>query len=225
MREVSEGIYALDGLKTGRAYLVADRDALTLVDTSTSGVAEKILGAIDAIGRRPQELRTIVATHYHHDHTGNVMALIDRTGAQLYAHADEAPYIDGRKPWGTVHVGPFDMSVPEARQFALHVDRELRAGDELPFAGGVTVLHTPGHTPGSISLHARSRGVLFAGDALGNYLGLRLPLSMSSHDMDAAKRSVHALAALAYEVALPGHGHPIVGRASEKIALWAKRWL
>lgn len=225
MREVADRIYAIDGLRTGRSYLIDDPQALTLIDTSSAAVASRILDAIASVGREPADLQTIIATHYHYDHTGNVASLIERTGARFLAHADDAPYIDGRKPWRHLSVGPFDITVPESRHYALKVDRELRTGEILAIAGGLEVLHTPGHTPGSISLYGRDLGVLFTGDAIGNWLGLQLPLSMSSHDMTQAKRSVHRLAALDFDVALPGHGNPILSRASDKIAHWVKRWL
>jgi len=225
MREVAPGIHAIDGLKSGRSYLIADPDGITLIDTSSGPAAARIMDAIAAIGRSPNDLRTIIATHYHYDHTGNVAALVERSGAAFLAHAEDAPYIDGRKPWRHLSLGPFDVSVPASRYYTLRVDGELKTGDVLSAAGGLEVVHTPGHTPGSISLFARARRVLFTGDAIGNWFGLRLPLPMPSHDMQEARRSVHRLAALEYDVALPGHGHPIVGRASEKIAQWARRWL
>jgi glyoxylase-like metal-dependent hydrolase (beta-lactamase superfamily II) len=224
MREVTDGIFAIGGLKVGRSYLIDDGGALALIDTSSPIATARILDAITAIGRRPEDLKTIVATHYHYDHTGNVATLVERTGARFVAHESDAPYIDGRKPWGTVSVGPFEMTTPESRYYTLALDAELRTGDVLPIAGGLEVLHTPGHTPGSISLYGRARGVLFTGDAIGNYFGLQL-MPFAAHDVEEAKRSVRKLAALEYEIALPGHGHPIVSRASEKIAEWSKRWL
>jgi glyoxylase-like metal-dependent hydrolase (beta-lactamase superfamily II) len=225
MREVSDGIFAIDGLKMGRSYFIEDARGLALIDTSSPSAGARILDAITAIRRRPEDLRLIVATHYHYDHTGNVAMLIERTGARFVAHEADAPYIDGRKPWGTISIGPLEQSVPESRTYTLTLDAELRAGDALDIAGGLEVLHTPGHTPGSISLYSRARGVLFTGDAIGNCLGLRLPSPMATHDAEEAKRSVRRLAELDYEIALPGHGQPIVSRASEKIAEWAKRWL
>jgi glyoxylase-like metal-dependent hydrolase (beta-lactamase superfamily II) len=225
MREVAEGIHTIDGLKQGRAYLIDDGGTLSLIDTSTTTAAARIFEAIASLGRRPEDLRTIIATHYHYDHTGNVATLVERTGAQFLAHIDDAPYIDGRKPWRHLDIGPFDMTVPESRYYTLKLDRELRTGDVLPIAGGLEVIHTPGHTPGSISLYAREHSALFTGDAIGNWLGLRLPIPMPSHDMDEARRSVHKLAALTYDVALPGHGNPIMSRASEKIGEWARKWV
>jgi glyoxylase-like metal-dependent hydrolase (beta-lactamase superfamily II) len=227
MREIAPGVHAVEGLKTGRVYLVeGDANGLALIDTSTSGVAERILSAIESIGRKPEDLRVIVATHYHYDHTGNAAALIERTGAELCVHADDAPYVDGTTPWpaGEGPLAPIaDRFGP--KQYALKVDRSMRDGDELPFAGGMRVVHAPGHTPGHIALHAPSRRLLFAGDALMNVGGLRLPMAMASHDMTQARASVRRLGDLDYDVLLPGHGAPVVGRASEKVAEWARRWL
>ena len=227
MKQITRGIWAIDGLKTGRSYLIEDRDGLTLIDTSSPDVAGRIIAAIEKIGRRPEELRTIVATHYHFDHTGNVAALRERTGATFCAHPDDAPYIDGRTPWGTGRPNPlarFEHLIAPA-PFALKVDRELRDGDVVNAAGGLQVIHAPGHTPGHIALYAKEHRVLFSGDAFGNHLGLMLPISMSTHDMAQAKQSIARLAQLDFDHALPGHGQPLLSRANEKLAQWSRRWL
>jgi glyoxylase-like metal-dependent hydrolase (beta-lactamase superfamily II) len=222
--EVSDGVFAIRGLKTGRSYIVEDARALTLIDTSTGHVADRILEAIAEIGHRPEDLRTIVATHYHHDHTGNAAALVERTGAKFCVHADDVPYVDGRKPWMPLKgaFGFIDRFGSEA--YSLPVGRTLHDGDVIESTGDLRVLHAPGHTPGHIALHSARRGVLFAGDALMNTFGLRLPLAMSSHDMDAAKQSARRLAELEYDVALPGHGNPILSEASVKVAEWVEAW-
>jgi glyoxylase-like metal-dependent hydrolase (beta-lactamase superfamily II) len=225
LREVADGIYPLRGLKTGRAYLLADHDGFALIDTSTSGCAARILDAIDALRRPARELHTIVCTHYHHDHTGNVAALRERTGARLLVHVDDAPYVDGRTPWDLARGrlgGLVDRFGP--KPYALRVDGELREGDVVPLAGGLEVVHLPGHTPGSIGLYARGRGLIFTGDAMMNILGVRLAPSMSTHDVEVARQSARKLASLEFEIALPGHGHPVVGRASEKISEWTAKW-
>lgn len=227
MKQIVKGVYALEGLKLGRSYLIEDRDGLTLVDSSSPGAAERIVRAIESIGRKPEELRAIIATHYHFDHTGNVAALRERTGATFCAHVDDAPYIEGGTPWGTGRKHPLDRF--ERRfapaPFSLAVDRELRDGDTLDAAGGLQVIHAPGHTPGQIALHAKERGVLFSADAFGNYLGLMLPNGSSTHDMGQAKRTIANLAQLNFEHALPGHGAPVLSRASEKLRAWVGKWL
>ena len=226
MNEIVHGVYALPSLKLGRSYLIEDRDGLTLVDTSSDGAATNILAAIASIGRKPEHLRTIVATHYHFDHIGNVAALVAASGAKLHVHADDVPYVEARTPWppakgalGAV----FDRFAPA--QHALKVDCVLHDGDELPFAGGARVVHAPGHTPGHIAIHAPPRRTLFVGDALMNLGGLRLPMAASSHDMAQARRTIAALAELDFDIALPGHGAPIIGRANEKLGEWANTWL
>jgi glyoxylase-like metal-dependent hydrolase (beta-lactamase superfamily II) len=225
MHPILPGIYTIPGLKTGRSYLLEDRDGLTLIDTSTHGCATKILTAIEAIGRRPEELHTIVATHYHHDHTGNVALLRERTRARLYVHADDAPYVDGRRPWAEVHGWSSGLAQRFGpKPYQLKIDDELHEGDVIRAMGGLTVVHLPGHTPGNIGLYSREHSVAFTGDALMNVLGLRLPLAVSSHDMDQVKESVRKLARFDFEHALPGHGEPILGRASDKIAELASRW-
>jgi glyoxylase-like metal-dependent hydrolase (beta-lactamase superfamily II) len=223
---IARGIYAIDGLKMGRSYLVEDHDGLLLIDTSSPSASQGILDAIASIGRRPEDLRVIVATHYHYDHTGNVAALVERSGAQFCVHADDVPYVEGRSPW-MAPKGPFGRLAARMapRQVALKVERTLRDGDLLPYAGGLQVIHAPGHTPGHIALYAKDRRVLFTGDALMNSLGLRLPMSMSTHDMDQAKASIRKLAALDFDTALPGHGSPILSHASEKIGEWAAVWV
>ena len=225
MDPIAPGVYAIPGLKMGRSYLLDGDDGLALVDTSTSDVSARIVDAITSIGRHPDDLRAIVATHYHHDHTGNAAALIERTGAHLFVHEADVPYVDGTTPWMELR-GPLAfLGRFGAAPYGLKVDAVLHDGDELPYAGGLRVVHAPGHTPGHIALYAPARGVLFAGDALMNTLGLRLPLSMSSHDMDEARTSIARLAELEYDIALPGHGAPILGRAGEKVRAWARGWL
>ena len=227
MHEVADGIYALAGLKMGRAYLIDDADGLTLIDTSSASASAAILDAITAIRRKPEDLRTIVVTHYHYDHTGNVSALVDRSGAEFCAHAEDVPYIDGRLPWLPPKgaLGALGAGQQRKSYFTLKVDRVLHEGDTLPAAGGLKVVHAPGHTPGHIALHSPARRVLFAGDAFMNVAGLHPPAAMSSHDMDAARESIRRLGELDFDIALPGHGQPVVGRASEKLREYAKRWL
>jgi glyoxylase-like metal-dependent hydrolase (beta-lactamase superfamily II) len=225
MDELAPGIFPIPGLKMGRSYLVEGSDGIALVDTSSSSASERIIAAIAGAGHHVEDLRAIVATHYHYDHTGNARTLIDRSGAELCVHADDAPYVDGRSPWmaSKPPFGFLERFAPSP--FSLKVDRVLHDGDVLPFAGGLRVVHAPGHTPGHIALYAPERRVLFTGDALMNTLGLHLPISMSTHDMEAARRSVFRLAELGFDIALPGHVAPILVRADEKIAEWANAWL
>jgi len=95
---------------------------------------------------------------------------------------------------------------------------ETNDGDEVPAAGGIKAIHTPGHTAGHLAfLWPQNGGVLFAGDAAGNIFGLGPPISalgaMFTEDAAGAKESFRKLAALEFDIACFGHGRPIKGKA------------
>src|SRR3990172_10495012 len=92
-----EGVHTMEGLGVGRAYLYQEADRLTLIDTGLPGSAERVFGAIERIGRRPEELRQIVITHHHPDHTGALAGVVERTGAQVPVHALDAPVVRGER--------------------------------------------------------------------------------------------------------------------------------
>lgn len=103
------------------------------------------------------DVAAVVLTHGHFDHLGAVRELIDNTGAPLAVHEDDAPYITSAETTGAALFG-FDDSAPQADRLLVEGDR-IEAGDL-----SLEVIHTPGHTPGSICLLAQ--GHLFSGDTL-----------------------------------------------------------
>ncbi len=181
-------------------FVLLDR-RLTLIDAGTVGSAPRILRALHAIGRGPDDIEQIVVTHYHPDHAGGVAALLRLSPARVAVHAVEAPYIRGERPRG--ERGPFGrlgaLSSLPARLFLppAPVDDVLRDGDELPALGGVRVLHTPGHTPGHVALYLPDIALLIAGDMLQVREGMiAAPSRLFSEDWPAALRSIGRLAGL-----------------------------
>jgi glyoxylase-like metal-dependent hydrolase (beta-lactamase superfamily II) len=106
---------------------------------------------------------------------------------------------------------------------ACEVHWAVEEGDIVEALGGLEVVHTPGHTPGAISLHQRERRILFCGDALFNAdpmsgrPGLDFPIRLISVDNAQARESVQRLAELPIDVLCCGHGEPILDGANEKI--------
>jgi len=209
----------------GNAYLlVAEHEAegLTLVDTGMPGCADAILRYVADLGGKPADVRRIVLTHYHVDHAGSLAALVARTGARVLAHADEAPLVEGRYPVLAAR-GFRGRTIRALAPFLggrrVPVDERLAHGDVVPILGGLRVVHTPGHTPGSISLHLPARGVLFTGDTL--LVGWRGEVKEASPwfslDIQQARASARALASLEFAVLAPGHGPPIVSVASRQV--------
>src|SRR3990170_1337938 len=224
--EITPGVHSIDSLGTGRAYLAVEADRLTLIDTGLRGSAERVLRAVEAVGRKAQDVRQIVITHHHSDHTGSLAELVERPGALVMVPALDAPGVRGERP----PAGPSSGGVlkPLLARMAhgaasAHVDRELAEGDEIDCLDGMRVIHTPGHTPGSISLYSSKRRLLFAGDAAANTFGLRTPIGWFTEDMAQAKESIRKLAALDFEAAFFGHGRPIDQEAALRFRRLAEK--
>ena len=107
----------------------------------------------------------------------------------------------------------------------------VEEGSELPVMGGLRVLHTPGHTPGSIALYLEDRGVLFSGDMLlSNGKRFSRAIPFPGTNLKSYRRSVERLAQLQFDVACVGHGRPLVGGATDKVRdmlenyFWAAPW-
>ncbi len=222
--EIVPGVHAINKLSVGRAYLYAEADKLTLIDSGLPNSADKIFTAIEALGRKPEDVRQVIITHYHNDHAGSLADIIDRSGAQVLAHPLDAPVLRGERAPAPANTNAIMKRLLNATNPGLHapravrVDRELNDGDEVDLGGGARVIHTPGHTPGSISIYLPQRKLLFAGDAAGNIFGVRPPVGWFTEDRAAARASIRKLAQLDFDVALFGHGQPLGKDASR--AFW-----
>jgi len=220
--EIVPGIHQVDGVH-GNCYII-DRDQLILIDTGLPRNTQKITRYIqETLNCKLSELSTIIITHHHIDHTGNIYELKNMSGAQVAVHEMDADFVSGRRNrprpkggFGLLYrfMGLFLKSV------AVEPDIRLKDGDTI---AGLTCIHTPGHTPGSICLLDPLSKVLFVGDLLRfdgeNISGPPSPFTM---DMDAAKRSISRVATLDFDIFLSGHGVPLKGGAAEKVQAFVK---
>jgi glyoxylase-like metal-dependent hydrolase (beta-lactamase superfamily II) len=201
---IAEGIHKVDGVRVSNAYLVEIADGLMAVDTGMRGNTGHILTAVEALGRKPEDLRVIVLTHWHMDHMGSAAELRRRTGAKVAIHEVDAPILAGGQlpPKGRRLMG---LIMRLMRVEHLRADVELHDGDEL---GGFRIVHVPGHTAGSVMLFRD--GVAFTGDALlGDGHGHILPPNASlSLDPAQATASAEEIKSLRPSLVLPGHGRP-----------------
>ncbi len=229
--EIVSGVYGI-GMAYVNAYLLAEEEGLTLIDSGLPNRKETILRALSEIERSPEELKHIAITHHHVDHTGSLAALVEASGAEVWVHPLEAPIVRGEEPVPNPNpksilgkiVHPLIGRLPAYRLTPAQVDHEVADGEELPIGGGLKVVHTPGHTPGHIVvLMPRHGGVLFLGDATANILGLRPPLWLSTLDMGQAKESIRKLAALEFDVACFGHGRVLKGEANLRFRRLAEK--
>ena len=209
--EIRPGIHQIPGTRWSNAYLIVEEECLTLIDAGLPWDGSKILWYIDSIGRSPQELQRVVLTHSHPDHTGPLRELCRLTGAVIAAHQRDTWQTSNGTRWLHYPAQPpaFAWNIPFLRRIPAH--EVIQDGQVLPVFGGLQVIHTPGHTPGSVCLYLPSHGVLFTGDTLlANGERFRRPVYFPGTDLRDYRASVERLAQLPFETACVGHGKPLV---------------
>jgi glyoxylase-like metal-dependent hydrolase (beta-lactamase superfamily II) len=213
--EIVEGIHLVPRVRGANVYLVKRDDGITVVDTGLPGNAGRIIDYVQSIGCHPSDVKTIVLTHSDMDHAGSVARLKEETNAKVAIHEADAPRLSGEKEPKAVKgmLGLLLRAMAVIMRFKrINADVLLKDSDIID---GLTVIHTPGHTDGSICLYLPGRA-LFVGDALltDDKRMLSLPRRAMSADLDQAKESIKKISELKYSVLLPGHGPPIERNAS-----------
>jgi glyoxylase-like metal-dependent hydrolase (beta-lactamase superfamily II) len=236
-KQVVPGLYRipffLGPIPYTTGYLIDGDDGFVLVDTGIPGRATAVLRSLTALRRQAADVKHILITHHHYDHTGNLAELAARTDATVYVHPLDAPITRGdvtipqttKNGLGAKVITSISKRMMPERLPPVEIGHELHDGEELPLAGGIVAVHTPGHTAGHTSfLWKRHGGVLLVGDAAGN-MGPRLgpPIGVFTEDDGAMRRSVAKLAGFTFDKAVFGHGNPIRAGASAKFARLADR--
>jgi glyoxylase-like metal-dependent hydrolase (beta-lactamase superfamily II) len=207
-----------------------DKKEFVLVDAGMPKTADDIIAVTEkrfGANSRPQ---AIILTHGHFDHVGAIIELVKHWNVPVYAHEAEMPYLTGKarypEPDPSVEGGMV------AKMSAFFPNEPIHLGERvepLPSDGTVPHLpdfrwiHTPGHTPGHVSLFRNRDRALIAGDAFVTVrqdslykvftqeVEISGPPRYFTTDWNAARESVRKLAALQPEVAVTGHGVPVSG--------------
>jgi glyoxylase-like metal-dependent hydrolase (beta-lactamase superfamily II) len=223
VQKITDNIFQISGawgsreILGGNVFILADKQ-LTLVDAGYSGT-DCILESIRQLGYSPVDIHSIILTHHHPDHIRGLAYLKNNSRAQVLAHADEAPYVTGQisQPGPCSPIWLKYLASPFRRLWAtraIHVDTVLHDGDELPILGGVRIVHTPGHTPGSIILYFYRLKAVIIGDLLTHGDKLYLPSREFTVDKAAERESIRKVSGLDFEIACFGHGPPLLHDAN-----------
>ncbi len=188
-------------------YLVGE-DA---IDAGTGFNFTRLYTLLQIAKKEPESIRNVVNTHCHFDHTGGNGYFLE---AKVAAHEIDSSVIE---------TGDMEKSVADyfnGNPKPKTVTRKLKEGDVLPMGTmELKVIHTPGHTPGSICLYDEKSGTLFSGDTVfadgfGRY-------DLPGGDKASLKASLEKLSKLKINRLFPGHGQPVLsnGGASVQKAL------
>jgi glyoxylase-like metal-dependent hydrolase (beta-lactamase superfamily II) len=201
-----------------------DDGQVTLVDCGLSRASKPIVAGLAAIGRHPADVTRIVLTHAHSDHAGGARRMVTATGVTgVDVHADDARYVaTGQAPPRDPSAGRLFARMPGGGFKATDVAAVLHDGDLVD--GVLRVHHTPGHTPGHISLVHEPSGVLITGDSIFNMRAkMTWPVAAFCTSARQNQQTAAVLGDLDYGVAAFTHGPEIREGAREAIRGFLRR--
>jgi len=175
------------------SYIVADDDSREAAVVDSSYNADEIAVILKS---KNFKLKYIINTHGHSDHTAGNAELRAEFGGQTVANESSKPTPD--------------VAVADGEIIVIGVIR-------------IKVIHTPGHTQGSICIYMESKRLVIAGDLLVNRFGLKLPSRAFTVDMYREARSLQKLAGMEFDIVCFGHGRPLVKNAHASVAGFARQ--
>jgi glyoxylase-like metal-dependent hydrolase (beta-lactamase superfamily II) len=231
--QIAKGLNRI-GSDTVNSYLVVDSDGVTIIDAGLPRYWRLLGRELAQLGRTLDDVRALILTHGDTDHIGFAGRLSREKGipAYLFPADDDRAHLKVKKPnsgWGPVKVGPLvGFLWYSAREGGLKIPP---AGDLLPVEDGQVldvpgkprIIHTPGHTPGSIAVHVTAVDALFVGDEMTtrNVLtGVKGPKPAPfTLDPAQAMTSLDRISDVDATWMLPGHGPAWNGGVSEAVRL------
>ena len=187
-------------------------EKICLIDSGVASSEQFIFDYLRETGRRPDEISLLILTHSHPDHVGSAKAIKMASGCKVAAHGAEKAWIED------VDLQYRERPVPGFHSLvggSVKVDSVLKEGDILDLGDGLSlaVIHTPGHSDGSISLWLAEEGVLFTGDAIS------LPGEMPVYDdpIESVKSIKRLKAIVGIKVLLAAWDQPRDGEQAYRI--------
>lgn len=192
-------VYQIGGIGyDSNIYLILE-GVVALVDAGTGINFNQVKANLGKLGLSPADIKLLINTHCHFDHTGGDWDFVNASGCELAIHESEAEAL--RQGDERLTLTPLFGARPKP----LEPDRLLREGDRIKLGEAeLVVLHTPGHSAGSICLYEPKEKALFSGDTV--FCDGVGRTDLPSGDARALARSIRRLAQLEVERLFPGHG-------------------
>lgn len=241
--QVAPGVVGLRTLFVNVALAGTPDNEWVLVDAGLGLFAGTIRKTAEEHFRKPPQ--AIILTHGHFDHVGTLKELLEEWNVPVYAHPLELPYLTGEADYLPADPSVGGGLMAEAAPLYPHrgIDlgsavHPLPADGTVPGAEGWRWIHTPGHSPGHVSLFRDSDRTLIAGDAfitvkqesalavMKQEREIHGPPMYFTPDWDAARVSVEKLAGLEPLAAITGHGAPMHGEElRERLGVLSDRFV
>lgn len=227
IEQVTEHVHVVTGTNVNWA-LVSDGDAVTVIDAGYPNDGRDLLASLEAIGRRPDDVRAVLLTHAHLDHMGGIPSLLARTDVPVLTGSTETAHAHRELE---EQISPLQMLRQCTHRAGLTwVAQTLRAvlpharmsvptaapvpfGEPLDLPGSPVPISTPGHTSGHTAYVLPDAAVVFTGDALVTAHPLlpgpprpQLLPSVFSEDESQMLLTLRTMGELPADVVVPGHG-------------------
>lgn len=203
MVEVMKGVRSIDHSEkqdhSMESWILDCPQGIVIVDTAMRPESvDKIGEELKSIGMNWNNVKLVLITHKHGDHTNNILKIVELTGAPVKAHELEAPLIE--------------------KAVGVHVEG-LPHATILPYCGGIEVIHVPGHSEGNACYLLRKMKILIAGDTIfGDEHGnITEPPERYCLDAKAAAKNLGILLDYDFDSLLISHGLDIMKDAKKKI--------
>ena len=201
-RTIGEGIYIIGGpgithAADATSFIIECGEELVMVDSGSGEAPHLLVENIEGLGLNPENISTLILTHCHIDHIGSAPYFTERYGCALITHNLDAAAVENGDPVATA-ANLYGTTFPPTR-----IDTQLTGEEGSLFFGREQIhwIHTPGHTPGSLSLYCDREGkrILFGQDIHGPFL------PAFGSDIGAWKRSMMKLLDLEADILCEGH--------------------
>ena len=212
--------------------LIWDDNNVILVDAGIPDSLPEIKDAMNKAGVPFERLDSIIVTHQDIDHVGGIKVILNELPqVEIFAHAEDKPYIQGEKRWIRLNTNFMKRinSLPDDDKNKIldlfdksnvEINTTLNDGQELECCGGITVIHTPGHTPGHICLYHKPSKTLIAGDTMNVIDGKLIGPNKDAMNEEDARMATDSLKKLAnYDInnLITYHGGVFKDNPNQKI--------